>query len=66
MKTIVEDLKIEYLTLFWDDDSEFEIPIDDVIKGLTFIHDGRTNGNVFVHCAQERRMSRQRDGNVTI
>ena len=66
VKTIVKDLKIKYLTLFWDDDSEFEIPIDDIIKGLKFIRDGRANGNVFVHCAQVRRMSRQRDGNVSI
>ena len=59
VKTIVEDLKIEYLTLFWDDDAEFEIPIDDIIKGLNFIHAGRNNGNVFVHCAQVRIMIKQ-------
>jgi protein-tyrosine phosphatase len=54
VKTIVSELNIEYLTLFWDDDAEFEIPIDDVMKGLSFIHNGRTNGNVLVHCAQVR------------
>ena len=66
VKTIVEDLKIEYLTLFWDDDAEFEIPIDDIIKGLNFIHGGRNNGNVFVHCAQVRIMIKQHLNSIEI
>ena len=52
VKTIVNELNIEYLTLYWDDDADFEIPIDDIIKGLTFIQNGLTSGNVLVHCAQ--------------
>jgi hypothetical protein len=50
----VNELNIEYLTLYWNDDADFEIPIDDVIKGLNFVHIGRRNGNVLVHCAQVR------------
>lgn len=55
VKTIVEELHIDYLTLSWDDDVEFQIPVGDVIQGMTFIHNARTNGNVFVHCAQVGR-----------
>ncbi|XP_028396260.1 dual specificity protein phosphatase 1B-like [Dendronephthya gigantea] len=57
VKKIVKELHIDYLTLSWDDDAEFEIPIDDVIHGMTFIHNARTNGNVFVHCAQGKSRS---------
>ena len=45
------------MTLYWDDDADFEIPIDDIIKGLTFIQNGLTNGNVLVHCAQGKSRS---------
>ena len=57
VKTIVNELNIEYLTLYWDDDADFEIPIDDIIKGLTFIQNGLTSGNVLVHCAQGKSRS---------
>ena len=58
VKSVVKDLKLKYLMFNWDDSPGFLIPIDDIVKGLSFIDNGRKIGNVLVHCAQVQCMNK--------
>lgn len=48
-------LGIMFLELNWEDTVSFNIPNEDLIQCVKFIHSARTSGgSVLVHCAQVR------------
>ena len=57
MQAAVEQVKTElsctFLELDWDDSQQFDIPDDDLVKCVQFVHAAISKGHsVLVHCAQ--------------
>ena len=52
MTTIVKELEIHYLALDWDDSPKFDIPMEELLKAISFIHEALRTGSILVHCAQ--------------
>lgn len=46
------ELGITFLQLKWEDLTHFCIPEEDLVQAVRFIHHGRLEGSVLVHCAQ--------------
>lgn len=55
MERAKSQLGIMFLELNWEDTVSFNIPDEDLIQCVKFIHSARTSGgSVLVHCAQVR------------
>ena len=53
MERARSQLGIVFLELNWEDTVSFDIPDEDLIKCVKFIHTARTSGgSALVHCAQ--------------
>ena len=51
------ELGITFLQLKWEDLTHFCIPEEDLVQAVRFIHHGRLEGSVLVHCAQGKSRS---------